>query len=124
MTIAGVATRNGRTAAIPPTATIAATVAGRPVRDGQADRLRASMTIGASRPFVDVRLMAAVASLLRSHKPVSMFSTHYVIVQVCDPLSAASGQIEVSRRLAKMHRHAVPIEPRIFFDEIGGRRIP
>ena len=68
--------------------------------------------------------MAAVASPLRSHKPVSMFGTHYVIVQICDPLSAASGQIEVSCRLAKMHRHAVPIEPRIFFDEIGGRRIP
>ena len=49
-----------------------------------------------------------------------MFGGHDVMVQIGDPLSAASGQIEVGRRLAEMHRYAVPIEAGELLDQIGG----
>jgi hypothetical protein len=50
-----------------------------------------------------------------------MFGAHHVMVQIGDPLSTARGQVEVIRRLAEVHRYAVPKERRIFFDQISGR---
>jgi hypothetical protein len=60
---------------------------------------------------------------LRARQVQFAFSPEDVAVEVCDPLPAAGGDIEIAHRKLDLRRDIGPVELRKFIDDIGRRRI-